>query len=378
MESKILNLIKNNTGWRECLSNKDIRIKEDHPFAIFNYGPEVDPLDPVVREARGIIIDLDKKEVVCWPFTRFYNSYEEAAEEDLENFDWDHCRVEEKIDGSICKLWFNSYTNEWQWSTNSCIVASDATTFLDKSFQEMIESAINYHDIRFEALNQQCSYIFELVSPYQRIVVQYPDTKLYHIGTRNNVTGEEDWIYIGIDHPHVYWLDSLDECLRAAQELNADEDQIAEEGFVVVDKNWRRLKIKSPEYVAAHRLIANRSVSKEHIIDVIRDSPETVDDICKNFPELALFYRYYQYKMEELEYDVRRFIGYVRGLYEEYNHDRKAVALTIKSFPLAAFGFEALKSNADAKTLIANTSKSRYLRLIPDYVQNDVIHANTI
>lgn len=374
MESQILNIIKTRADWREYIADKNIRIKEDPPYAIFNYGPDVDPLDPVVREARGIIIDLEQQEVVCWPFTRFYNSYEEAAKEDLEKFDWDHCRVEEKVDGSIIKCWFDKIAKNWHWSTNSCIDASKSDAICGKTFEELIKQAVNYHQIQFEALDRNCTYIFELVSPYQQIVIKYPVTMLYHIGTRDNRTGEEDWRYIGIVHPEVYHLNSLDDCLNAAQELNRNEDQVGGEGFVIVDRNWRRLKVKSPEYVAAHRLLANRSVNKEHIIDVIREAPESIDEICKDFPDLAVYYRYYQYKVEELVHDVGKFIAYVRRLYDEYNHDKKAVALTIKNFPLAPFGFEALKSDADATTLITNISKARYLRLIEDYKETDVLH----
>ena len=321
MKSYILELIQSNPDWRDIIENKHIRIKEEPPFAIFNYGADVDPLDPFVREARGIIIDLDKKKVVCWPFTRFYNAHEEAAQEDLENFDWDHCRVEEKVDGSLLKLWFNEYTSSWQWSTNSCINAANADTFSGMTFDEMIIQAGNYNEITFEALDKNCTYIFEIVSPYQQIVIRYPVTMLYHIGTRDNRTGEEDWRWIGVMHPQSFKLDSLDDCIRAAQALNKDTDKILNEGFVVVDQNWRRLKIKSPEYVGAHKLINNRVASKEKLLEVILDHPEDVDGACEIFPEMAVHLRYYQYKVVELEHDVDRFIRYVRSLFEEYNHD---------------------------------------------------------
>lgn len=373
MESKILNIIKEKSDWREYITAKKIRIKEDNQYAIFNYGVDVDPLDPVVREARGIIIDLERLEVCCWPFNRFYNSYEDAAKEDLKNFDWEHCRVEEKIDGSIVKLFYNRYTNKWQWATNSCINANNANTFSGIPFMRIIEIAENYPNIVFEALDKHCTYIFELVSPLQQIVIKYPKTMLYHIGTRDNRSGEEDWRYIGIMHPMEFRLYSLGDCLQAVEKLNTDENKVLNEGFVVVDRNWRRLKIKSPVYIAAHRIIANRVVNKEHIIEVVREHPETVDDICKSFPNLAVYYRYYQYKVAELEYDVERFINYVRALYEEYNHDRKAVAMTIKNCPLASFGFEALDNVADASTLIANTNKARYLKLIKDYAETNVL-----
>ena len=373
MESYILNIINTEPDWREILAEKHINIKESPPFAIFNYGIDVDPIDPVVREARGIIIDLDHKEVVCWPFTRFYNSYEEAAKEDLAKFDWSHCRVEEKVDGSIVKLFHNPYTNSWQWSTNSCINAADANTFSGQSFLDVIKSAVNYHQITFEALDEDMTYIFELVSPLQQIVIKYPKTLLYHIGTRSNITGEEDWRYIGILHPETYHLHTLEDCLDAAQKLN-NGDNIGGEGYVVVDRNWRRLKIKSPEYVEAHKIRANLNISKSHLVSVIREYPEEIDNLCDVFPDIAVYYRFYQYKMTELEHDVDRFIIYARNLFEEYNHDRKAVATVIKNHPYAAFGFEALKNNANAKELIANITNARYMKLIPDYKENNIIH----
>jgi hypothetical protein len=373
MKSYIIEIIKKYDNWKEVLAEKSIRIKEESPFAIFNYEDDADPSDPVVREARGIIIDLDRVEVACWPFTRFYNSFEEAAREDLEKFDWNHCRAEEKIDGSICKCWFNKYTKQWQWSTNSCINAADATTFSGHSFLSVIQSAVNYNNIIFEVLDEDMTYIFELVSPLHQIVIRYPTTLLYHIGTRSNVTGEEDWRYIGMLHPEVYPLRTLEDCLDAVQVLNSGES-VGGEGFVIVDKYWRRLKIKSPEYVAAHRIRANMNVSKKHILAVLRECPGEIDGLCENFPDLAVYYRYYQFKLAELEHDVGRFIEYARGLLVEFNGDKKAVAMAIKKFTLAPFGFEALKSNADAKQLVAEVLMKRLCRLIPDYTENDVIH----
>ena len=373
MKSYIIEIIKTHDNWKEVLAEKGIRVKEESPFAIFNYGIYADPSDPVVREARGIIIDTDRVEVVCWPFTRFYNSFEQAATDDLENFDWDHCRAEEKIDGSICKCWFNRYSGKWQWSTNSCIDAADATTISGHSFLQVIQSAVNYSNIVFEALDEDMTYIFELVSPRQQIVIRYPTTLLYHIGTRSNVTGEEDWRYIGVLHPKVYPLRTLDDCLEAAQKLNSGEN-IGGEGFVIVDKYWRRLKIKSPEYVAAHKIRNNMSISKEHILTVLRKYPDEIEGLCENFPDIAVYYRYYQFRLAELEHDVGRFIEYARGLLVEFNGDKKAVAMAIKKSTLAPFGFEALKSNADAKQLVANVIMKRLCRLIPDYIENDVIH----
>lgn len=368
MKSHIVELIKSDKNWRQRLNNLGIRIKFDEEFrlAIFNYGIDVDNNNPIVREARGIIIDLgshDNPKVVCWPFSRFFNSFEEYADP----IDWNNCRVEEKIDGSIVKLW---WLDKWRWSTNSCIDAFDATVGDDKiNFLDIIKSAVNYRDIPFDNLDKKYTYIFELVGPTNQVVIKYPVIKLYHIGTRNNITGEEVRLSIGVEQPKIYDIHTLDDCIEAAKSLNNNSDQVKNEGFVVVDNNWHRVKVKSPEYLELHHAINNGNYPKDKIIGMImNDSDELRFDI---FP-LKLYVKYYTYKLTELEYNISRYIDYARGLYEEYNHDRRAVANTIRYHKLAAFGFSAIGNDKTASQLIMDTKLSTICKLIPNYVKEDI------
>lgn len=115
-------MISDHENWRELLDELGIAIRGEYPFAIFNYGIGCDFSDPIVQEARGIIIDLENLDVVCWPFRKFGNYNESYAD----NIDWSTARVQEKIDGSIVKLWWNKVDGKWQFSTNSIINAKDA------------------------------------------------------------------------------------------------------------------------------------------------------------------------------------------------------------------------------------------------------------
>ena len=71
-----------------------------------------------IRELGGIIIDCERCEVVCWPFRKFGNHNEGYAD----TIDWSTARVQEKVDGSIVKLWYDEANGKWQFSTNGCIV----------------------------------------------------------------------------------------------------------------------------------------------------------------------------------------------------------------------------------------------------------------
>ena len=66
--------------WRDDIGKKRITIHQEGSYAIFNYGPGCDFNDPIIQEARGIIIDTERGSVVCWPFRKFGNWNEEYSD----------------------------------------------------------------------------------------------------------------------------------------------------------------------------------------------------------------------------------------------------------------------------------------------------------
>ena len=356
-------------AWRDELKNKQILIKENNEhLAIFNYDIMADFSDPLVQEARGIILNLDTLDVVCWPFRKFGNFGESYAD----TIDWSTARVQDKIDGSIIKLWWNSIKNNWQFSTNSTIDAGEAgcASLAIADYAELVHNADNYHKIPFESLDRDKTYIFELTSPENKVVIRYEETHLWHIGTRNNNTGEESIDDIGINKPDEYSLRSLDECVEAAKNLNHPGGAVEKEGFVVVDKNWHRIKIKSPDYLCVHRMIGNGNFSKRRVIEMIKTMDNgTLDNFSSDYPEYAVYIAYYRFKMAELARLIDNFSLYTKKLYEEYSHDRAAVAREISSHPLSMFGFKTLDEKGHRGIdWIKILSVTQLEKLIPEYV----------
>lgn len=371
--SKICCFISEHENWRDILKNEyGISVKEDSPYAIFNYGIDSDFSNPIVQEARGIIINTESLEVVCWPFRKFGNYNESYADK----IDWNTARVQDKIDGSIVKMWWNPIVNEWQFSTNSTINAKEAVanSMTKKTFLDVIKESDNYGILmeRLPIIKKEYTLIFELVSPDTQVVVKYDRPHLYHIGARNNITGiEEKDFSMGIERPKEYPLKSLDHCIEAAIKLNQSGDGkvcgVKKEGFVVVDDNWNRIKIKSPDYLMLHRLSSNSNFSKERIVGMIRNKIISIADICKDFPDFAHYFKYYDFKISELEYQVKVFVDMTKRIYEEYSHDRKAVALVIKSHRFSAIGFMALDNRKTGEEILKEMTIKRYCKLIPDY-----------
>ena len=348
--------------WEKLLNDKKITIKHENELAIFKYGSEADFSKPLVREARGIIIDVDKAEVRCVAFDKFGN-YQESYAADI---DWRTAVVQDKIDGSIVKLW--NYNGTWRWSTNGSINATDASASDVMSYQDVINLAENVSRIPYEALNSNKTYIFELISPITQVVIRYPATRLIHIGTRSNKTMQESNDWIGIAKPDTYPIKSLKECIEAAKKLNSNE-QVTKEGFVVVDADWNRIKIKSPEYLALHHMVNNHNYSKDRMVEMIRSGVD-IEELISNLPDCAHVVRYYQWQIAELRHNAAKMIYKARSLYNEFSFERKAVANEIKNDRYAALGFMALGNERSCDDILNSLSDAQFNKYINAYEYN--------
>lgn len=351
--------------------NYDIKSKAEGDLVIFNYGHACDFSSLLVQEARGIIINTRTLEVVCWPFRKFGNYGESYADE----IDWESARVLEKVDGSIVKLWYDHDNNTWQFSTNATIRAEKA--YVDSApypitFGDVIAKADNLGDIHFDELDKSKTYIFELISPLTRIVIDYDATMLYHIGTRSNVTGEESEDDIGVIKPKSYPLPNLNSCIEAVMALNKDSDNIEAEGFVVVDKNYHRIKIKSPDYLVRNKLLQSGSISKEDSIEMILSDSPMISILTKARHDLIPHFKYYEYKLAELKCSANKLAALSRGLYNEYDRDRAAVAKVLIRHKLSSVGFMALDREEDGEELLLTMPREKLLKLIEDYIPDDV------
>jgi len=297
---KVIDFIKNTENWREILSSApyNLLINDDGNFTILKYSQINSDFNiDIVRECRGLIIDNDYNPV-CVPFFKFANYGEPYADK----IDWETAKVEEKIDGSLIKVW--NYKGTWIVSTNGTIYAENASVDAvcdDKhgkkfsNFAELFDAARKKTGLVFENLNAQYTYMFELCSPYNRIVVPHNEIKIYHIGTRDNITLQELETDIGIAKPQTYNCNNIKDLIEMSAKL-----KYCEEGYVVKDKNYRRIKVKGPAYVAAHHLISDMNDKK--LLELIRRN-ETAEFLAY-FPEYQKFTDNLKAKISEVEAEI--------------------------------------------------------------------------
>ena len=304
MKLKLIDFIKEHSDWEVLLSQAPycLNISRDKMFGrnliMFKYSQQdSDFSNDIVKECRGIILDEDTFEPISVPYFKFFNFSEPNAAE----IDWQSATILEKIDGSLVKVVkfsdqeilvsTNGVIDAFKCELNSmigCPYNNFGELFWEAIRNQMIDCGYSLDEndpVKWLAdkLLLNTTYMFELCSPYNRVIVPHKETKLYFHGWRDNISLEEMRFNTCIltkifDCPKIYNLKSLDECIAATQAMPWDE-----EGYVVVDKNFNRVKIKSPAYLMAHRLSQNNNMSIRRVIDIYMAGE--CDEILAYFPE---------------------------------------------------------------------------------------------
>ena len=291
---KIINFICEHDNWEELLSSPpySLSIKKKDTRILFKYSQiNSDFSLEIVREARGLILEDKTWKIVCYPFKKFFNYGEEYADE----IDWETAKVTSKEDGSLIKIYH--YNGEWRVGTNSTIDAEDAVLNSPyyRNFRELFDVAADNCKFDFDGLDPNYTYLMELCSCHNTIVVPYNEPKLFHIGTRNNITCGEVEVDIGIEKPKEWALSSLNDCIAMAATFD-----FTREGFVCRDKNYHRVKVKSEDYVKAHRMISNNKASEEKILSLICSGEE--EEFLSYFPTYTTIFQDIKIKRDKLKY----------------------------------------------------------------------------
>lgn len=282
---KIQEFILAHENWRELLADApyNLKISEDDGYVLFKYNQIASDFnEEICKEARGLILDTqDNFRVVRYAFKKFFNVDEGFAAK----LDWDSAVATEKIDGSIMSVWFAR--GKWHLSTNGTIDAFKAEingVGPYKTFGELFESVLPLST--FANYNKHRCWTFELVSPYNKVVIDYPETKVYLLSIRDMDSLEE----LGLDAVEIL-ADANGLTVPERYDLNNEADyrkvveQMPEghEGIVVRDVNGERVKIKTLLYFEMHRAKNNGVITLERIVDLIRANDHY--EFLSYFPE---------------------------------------------------------------------------------------------
>lgn len=161
-----------------------------------------------------------------------------------------------------------------------------------KSYGELIMEGFKHYGLSYEDLldlfKEGYTYMFELTSPWNQVVVKWDETKVSLIGIRDNLILSEikftdHELAKVFDTPKVYPLRSIKDVVDAANALPDNE-----EGYVVCDMFFNRIKVKSPRYLQLHYMAGNQVFAPRRVMDIIRANE--VSEYASYFPKFKVAY----------------------------------------------------------------------------------------
>lgn len=303
----IINFIKSHqTNWREALTAPPycLTIKEDDDLVLLKYSQLVsDFSEPIVREARGLILEKGTWKVVRHAFDKFFNYGETFAPK--MNWSSSSLNVTEKMDGTLVSLYW--YKNKWRIATNSNLSAYSSPLNVGgySTFGDLATATLDKMGLKYENLNKEWTWTFEICSPFNQVVCYYDDLCAWLIGIRDNESGKEidPMMFaeqISVPAAKSWNVSSLEDCQNIVKSLSDNQ-----EGIVVWDKELGvRLKMKTELYFNLHRTISNHKLSSRRIYDLIMKNEtdeflayfpaykETIEEHRKILEEKIKFYFY--------------------------------------------------------------------------------------
>lgn len=241
--------------------------------------------DRLSEQCRGLIIrpnvSIDAEtwkktiftnsEVLAWPMNRFYNH----GDPNGANVNWfdNDLKVYEKLDGTMIVAYWDPLHDRWHAATRAVPEADlpiqvdhlmiNSMTFsglffmaLQKTREEAEGRELDWVPDSIGSivhLNKELTYVFELTTPYNRVVVKYDEPRVTLLAARHTATGKELSIE-GLRLQHVRRPKTWDlKTPEAIEQFVNSMDPSELEGAVIMDASFNRLKVKSAAWVFSSR-----------------------------------------------------------------------------------------------------------------------------
>jgi hypothetical protein len=241
---------------------------QQHPHAplyIYNYSQAAqyeEVWNEVTLQCRGLILD-DQYKKIAQPFPKFFN-LEEKINKQLPSTTFD---VYEKMDGSLGILY---------WWKNMPYMATRGSFTSDQAIKATEILHQNYAHT-FTQLNKSKTYLFEIIYPENRIVLDYGSLEdIILLAIIDTATGQDEPL-VDIGFNIVKKYDGLKD-IYSLKQLEQDN----KEGFVIKFNNGYRVKVKFAEYIRLHKIIT--AISNKTIWEFLKDDLP-FDELLEKVPD---------------------------------------------------------------------------------------------
>lgn len=275
------------------------------PLTIYNYSKYCQfksEWNEITLQCRGLILDKDHN-IVAKPFSKFFNLEEEKS------IPSEPYTIYEKLDGSLGILF---YYDGWHVATRGSFTSEQsqrAQQILNQKYSHLLDS-----------LNRDWTYLFEIIYPENRIVLDYGDKEdLILLGIMNRVTLQEEELKdYGFSYLKPSQYDGMN--FKQLKDLNLQNH----EGFVIKFESGKRIKIKFEDYVRLHGIVTEFSNKK--VWEMLRDGRD-INELIEIVPD-----EFFQ-KVKEVKDDLEKQFNNIKNkalkISEEVKSfkERKEIAL---------------------------------------------------
>lgn len=194
---------------------------------------------PITMMARGLVLDVDAREIVATPFPKFFNWLERPGDTVPD----EPFEVTEKLDGSLIILFW--WKDKWYAVTRGSFESSQA---------KWAQAWIDERDL--SPLQRGVTYLCEAIYPENQIVVSYTRSGLEFLAAYDETGRELRRDQLEFTAQRLGWNVARSRGFRSISDLLAHTKTLGrnEEGFVLRFKSGLRLKFKGEEYLRMHRL----------------------------------------------------------------------------------------------------------------------------
>jgi len=134
-----------------------------------------------------------------------------------------------------------------------------------------------------------------------------------------------------------YEFDSFEDIIENSKDLPSTR-----EGFVIMDSNFKRIKVKNPKYVALHKL--KDSLSIKNLIEIVIDQEQ--DEVLTYFPEFEEVIFKYSTILNCLKDDLRTLEKDLASRFEMVKENIKSIAIFLETERKHLYSFHTMFYNS--------------------------------
>lgn len=327
----------------ECFTHR-IRVVDGVKVSVFDYllatypdfkNPVKENPDLQAFELRGLCFTHNEDESVHRRYILLHKFFNLNQCDDYQYTDVKSkkiTQVMDKMDGSVIR--FIELPNGKVVSKSKTFFGNDQTEMADQVYSQSKELQSFVKD----TLDNNLCAIFELTSPYNRIVLPYQKTQLTLLQLRDETTGEYLDIY---SHPIVKKYNIPLVALADSTSLDSLIEQKSTkeniEGWIITFNDGQKIKLKTEWYCKKHGLLTEKLSLENSIMEMILDN--TIDDALVELDQTDERKAVLESLCHQVNHFMLNELKNIQMIVASFNGDMKEFALAHKDnkyFPYAS------------------------------------------